>query len=306
MANESILSSALSGFIPVPIAAEIVADVTRGSSVMRLARMTDMQGKPEKTVPVLVSGPGAYWVGESERIQTSKAQWIFPKLTSKKMGVIVPMSKEALSFPTVNAFEQIKPHIAEAFAVAFDAAALWGTGTPFGVGASIFEKLSAIPVGNVFQRASVAGQDLAGDVSDVMALIEADGYDVNGFAAPVSVKNSLRKLRNTAGDPIFADIQGDTPAQIHGQSLAYVRNGAWDATKAQLLAGSWNYALFGVVAGIEYEILREATLQTVTMADGKPLSLAEQDMIALKATMQIAWLVVKDSAFAALTPPAAG
>lgn len=306
MANESILSSNLSGFIPTPIATEIIAAMTRGSSVMRLAQMTDMAGKPEKTVPVLVSGPGAYWVGEGERIQTSKAEWIFPKLTSKKLGVIVPMSKEALSFPTVNAFEQIKPHIAEAFATAFDAAALWGTSTPFGPAASIFEKLSAIPVGNVFELGSVSNQDLAGDISDVMALIEADGYDVNGFAAPVTVKNSLRKLRNSAGDPIFADIQGETPAQIHGQSLAYVRNGAWDATKAVLLAGSWNYALFGVVAAIEYEILREATLQTVTMADGKPLSLAEQDMVALKATMQIAWLVVKDTAFAALTPHVEG
>lgn len=302
MANESILSSNLSGFIPVPVATEIIADVTRGSSVMRLARMEDMQGKPEKTVPVLVSGPGAYWVGEAERIQTSKAEWIFPKLTSKKLGVIVPMSKEALAFPTIDAFNQLKPYIAEAFAVAFDKAALWGTASPFTAGSSIHEKLTT--AGNTFTIGSVVGQDLADDISDTMALIEADGYDVNGFAGPVGVKNKLRKLRNKDGDPIFSDLKGDVPAQVHGQPLAYVRNGAWDDTKAVLLAGSWNYVLVGVVAGIEYEVLREATLQTVTMADGKPLSLAEQDMVALKATMQIGFLVVKDSAFAALLPTA--
>ena len=34
---------------------------------MRLARAVDMQGKPKKKQPVLVSGPGAYWVGEGER-----------------------------------------------------------------------------------------------------------------------------------------------------------------------------------------------------------------------------------------------
>ena len=47
------------------------------------------------------------------------------------------------------------------------------------------------------------------------------------------------------------------------------------------------YSLVGMRADIEYEILKEATLQSVTMADGKPLSLAENDMVAIKAIMRI-------------------
>ena len=35
--------------------------------------------------------------------------------------------------------------------------------------------------------------------------------------------------------------------------------------------------------------------------DEKPISLAEQDLVAIKATMRLGFLVVKDSAFAALT-----
>ena len=53
------------------------------------------------------------------------------------------------------------------------------------------------------------------------------------------------------------------------------------------------------VAGINYEILTEATLQGTLDSDGKPLSLAEQDMVAIKATMRLGFLVVKDDAFAA-------
>ena len=53
---------------------------------------------------------------------------------------------------------------------------------------------------------------------------------------------------------------------------------------------------------IEFEILKEATLHSVTMSDGKPLSLAENDMIAIKATMRIAYLPIKDEAFAVLKP----
>ena len=40
------------------------------------------------------------------------------------------------------------------------------------------------------------------------------------------------------------------------------------------------------------------------MADGKPLSLAENDMVAIKATMRLGFLRVKEGAFAALTPKA--
>ena len=36
--------------------------------------------------------------------------------------------------------------------------------------------------------------------------------------------------------------------------------------------------------------------------DGKPISLAEQDLVAIKATMRLAFLVVKDEAFAVLKP----
>ena len=40
------------------------------------------------------------------------------------------------------------------------------------------------------------------------------------------------------------------------------------------------------------------------MEYGKPLSLAEQDMVAIKATMRLGFLPVKDEAFAILTPKA--
>lgn len=300
--GNKLLSSELSGFIPASVANEIIGIVTRGSAVMKLGKAVDMQGKPKKKVPVLVSGPGAYWVGESARIQTSKAQWIFPELEAKKLAVIVPMTKEALNDPTIDAFNGMKPHIAESFAVAFDKAALWGTSSPYTAGSSIFEKLVA--AGNTFENQSVEGQDMGGDISDVMSLAEADGYDVDGFVGAIGIKNSLRKLRNKDGDPIFSDMKSDTPAQVYGQPLAYCRNGAWDNTKALMLAGSWDYVLIGVLQGIEYEILKEATLFTVTMADDKPLSLAENDMVALKATMRIGFLAVKDSAFAALKPKA--
>ena len=288
-----ILSNQLSGFIPDSIASDIIADVTRGSAVMALAKTVPMP-TPEKVVPVMTSGAGAYWVGEGEKIQTSTASWIYPKLVTKKLGVIIPVTNEALSFPTVDAFAEIRPTIAEAFAVAFDKAALFGTASPYGVGKSIHEM--AIAAGNEFTAGSVAGQQLGGDIADLMALIEADGYDVNAFAAPVGMKNSMRKAKDENGNAIFRDITAEAPAELYGQPLAYVRNGAWDTAKSKAIAGNFDYCLVGVLQNIDYKISEEATLGSGETA----INLFEQDMVALRATMHIGFLVVKEAAFASL------
>ena len=48
--------------------------------------------------------PGAYWVGESERINTSKAFWIFPEMVAKKIAVIIPVTREKLNDTTIDVF----------------------------------------------------------------------------------------------------------------------------------------------------------------------------------------------------------
>lgn len=299
MADDIILSNALSGFIPANTASEIIANIVRGSIVMSLAKTVSMNGKAKMKFPVLVSGPGAYWVDETERISTSGAQWIYPEMEAKKVGTIIPMSKEALNDSNISVFESLKAHIAEAFAVAFDKAAVFGVNTPYGANKSIIEKISA--AGNTFLHGSITDYSITDDISEVMGFVEDGGFDVNGFAGAISIKTKLRNAADKKGNYIFTDKTKDAPAQIHGQPLAYARNGAWDNDKALLIAGNWDYVMYGVLQGIEYEILKEATLLSVLMSDGKPMSLAENDMVALKATMRIAYMTVKDNAFAALT-----
>jgi HK97 family phage major capsid protein len=282
-----ILSANLSGFIPSDIAAGIVADITRGSAVMGLANVVPMT-TPEKKVNILAKGAGAYWVGEGQQIQTSANEYVQAKLVAKKLGVIIPVSAEALNDSTIDVFSEHKKQIAEAFAVKFDQAALFGIDTPYGAGESVYEK--AVAAGNEFTLGSVAGQAIGGDLSDLMALVEADGYDVNGFAAPYTFKNSLRKAKDDNGNSVFRDITKDAPAEVYGQPLAYVRNGAWDATKSKMIAGNFDNIWVGVLQGIDYKIGTEGTVGNI--------NLFETDQVALRATMRIAFLVVRDKAFA--------
>lgn len=292
------LKDNLSGFVPKTQATDIITDTVRGSSVLRLATLDTMDSDTKK-FPVMTDGPGAYWVGETERIQTSVASWIFPEIAAKKLAVIIPTTKEKLGDSTINVFETLKPYIVEAFHKAVDAACLFGTNSPFAkniVGVATDE-------GNIIEEGTNGVDSFDLDISDTMALVEEGGHDANGFAAAHSLKNRLRKLRNKNGDQLY--VPDVDQQQLYSQPIEFCRNGAWDKTKATAIAADWNYAIVGIREDIQYEILKEATLHTVTMADGKPLSLAEQDMIAIKATMRLGFLPVKESAFAILKPKTA-
>ena len=294
-AANTYLKDNLSGFVPTPTATDIIQEVTRGSSVLRLSTVQPMETATKK-FPVMVSGPGAYWVGEAERIKTDVAKWIFPEIVAKKIGVIIPVSKEKLGDTTIDVFATVKPYIAEAFYKAIDAACLFGTNSPFAK--NIYGVAST--AGKVVKIGTNAKLDL--DISDVMALVEASSLDVNGFAAGYTLKNDLRKLRDANGNQLFVqDVNQNT---LYAQPIEFSRNGAWDATKAAAIAADWKYSIVGIRSQIEYEVLKEATLQTVTMGDSKPLSLAENDMIAIKATMRLGFLPVKEEAFAVLAPKA--
>ncbi|MDE6745594.1 MAG: phage major capsid protein [Oscillospiraceae bacterium] len=291
----SYLKDQLKGFVPKEQSSEIIKKITRGSSVMRLSRAEPMTSET-KSFPVMTSGAGAYWVGEGKRISTSGATWIFPELRAKKLAVIIPVTKEKLEDSTINVFSELQESIAEAFYTAFDAAAIFGFNSPFAT-----SLMGAINGNNAIVKASNSNFDLA--ASDVMAKVEAAGYDVDGFAARIGIKNTLRKLRDANGAPIF--VPGTDQNELYNQPIEFVRNGAWKDNQADLIAGEWKYSLVGIRDDIEYEILKEATLQNTLDEDGKPLSLAEQDMVAIKATMRIGYLCVKPEAFAALVPASA-
>lgn len=283
----------LEGFVPKEQANEIIKKVARGSSVMRLSKLENMTSETKK-FPVMTSGAGAYWVGEGERIQTSGATWIFPEVKAKKLAVIIPVTKEKLEDTTIDVFSELQDSIAEAFYQAFDKAAIFGNNSPFAT--SILGGIDSVGA-EVVDNSSV-NLDLS--ASDVMAMVEDAGYEVDGWAASIGLKNRLRKLRDSSGAPIYVD--GTDQTELYNQPIEFVRNGAWDKDKALAIAGEWKYSIVGVRDGISYEILKEATLQGTLDADGKPLSLAEQDMVAIKATMRIGYLCVKPEAFAALIP----
>lgn len=289
------LKDELEGFVPTEQAKEIMKKVARGSSILRLSKVSQMTSDTKK-VPVMTQDAGAYWIGEGERIKTTAAGWIYPELNAKKLAVIIPVTREKLNDTTIDVFSELKESIAEAFYTAIDAAAIFGTNSPFAK--NIMKSITT--ANNYIVTGTNNTIDL--DVSDAMALTEADGFDINGFVAKVGIKNTLRKLRDSNGNQLY--VTGVDGTEFYNQPIEFSRNGSWDATAADIIGADWNKSLVGIREGISYEILKEATLEGTLDADNKPISLAEQDLIGIKATMRLAYLPVQDEAFCAVVPTA--
>lgn len=292
-----LLQDAKTGAIPQSVGNLIVKDVMKGSAIMQLARAEEMTA-PKKTFTYLADGIGAYWVSETERIQTSKPQYLQAEMEAKKVGVIIPLSKEFLRYTAKDFFNEVKPMIAEAFYKKFDAAALFGTNTPYGAsGTSIFEGATA--EGNIIADTG----NLYADSNGILSLIEENEHDPNGVLTTRSFRGKMRGALDGNGQPLF-----DGQNELLGLPIAYTEGGAFDKTKAQALFGDWDYARYGILQGIEYAISEDATLTTLTADDaaGQAVSLFERDMFALRATMHVAFMNVKPDAFASLTPATVG
>ena len=96
------------GTIPDKLNQLILKDVMENSKVMQLAKYEEMTSK-EKKFEYFAKGPGAYWVSEGEKINTSKPQWLTAKMVAKKLAVIIPCSREFLHYKLPEFFEQMKP-----------------------------------------------------------------------------------------------------------------------------------------------------------------------------------------------------
>ena len=293
------LSDAKTGSIPAEQGTLILKDFMQNSVVAQLATYENMT-KPKKEFTYLADGPGAYWVGEGERIETSKATWLTATMEAKKLGVIIPVSKEFLNYSVEDFFNEVRPAIAEAFYAKFDQAALFGNSSPYAVGTSIFERITTS--GNKVAKGST--ESLYTDLNAVMALVEDGDNDVNAFATTRKFRQHLRGAVDGSKQPIFNEATAGAPGQVLGLPVGYVSAKSFDTTKAELLAGDFSMARYGILQGIEYSISEDATLTTIKDGDGNPINLFERDMFALRATMHIGFMTLKEDAFAALTPQA--
>ena len=292
-----LLQNALTGSIPKEQGTLVLKEFMQKSAVTQLAKYEKMT-KPEKEFTYLASGPGAYWVGEGERIQTDKATWLNAKMITKKLGVIIPVTKEFLKYTVSDFFTMIRPAVSEAFAIKFDQAALFGIASPFGTGVSVYERATA--ASNTLAIESLG--NLYDELNGLLALVEENDKDVNGFTTTKRFRQRLRGAKDQNGLPIFNDATAGATSQALGMPIGYVDSKSWNYAKALLMAADWDMARYGILQEMEYTISKDATLTTVQDADGHMINLFERDMVALRETQQVGFMTLNDESFAILKP----
>lgn len=274
------------GTIPEKYNTLILKEIMNGSKAMQLAKYEEMDSK-EKKFEYFAKGPGAYWVGEGEKIQTSKPQWMQATMTAKKLGVIVPCSREFLHYKMSDFFEQMRPKIAEAFYKKFDEAAILNLENPFPQ--------------SVDESALAAGNLISGGITydNILAMEDAlndEDYDVNAFISTKRNRSTLRNVNKIENGVIVESLYDRGANTIDGLPVADLKGVA----KGNLYAGDFDYMYYGIPFGMSYKIDESAQLSTLKNADGTPVNLFEQELAALRVTMDVAFMIVKDEAFVKL------
>ena len=285
--NTAIERTDLAGLIPDPVAREIFQGVTESSAVLRLGRKLPNMTAKTLSINVLDMLPMAYWVdGDTGFKQTSAMSWEKKKLYAEELAVIIPIPEAVLDDSNYDIWGEVRPRIVEAMGRKIDEAVLFGTGKPSTWRDSIVK--TATDAGNVVTETDKPFLDIMGK-DGVIAKAEESGYMPTGVMSAVKMRAKLRGLTDDAGRPIFlSGMQGSAQYMLDGMEMTFPMNGAWHDDEALMIVGDFHQLVYSIRQDVTYKILTEAAIVDPN-TKGILYSLAQQDMVALRAVMRLGW-----------------
>lgn len=280
-----------SGFLNADQSGPIFDQAMRTSVVQQLARQVPL-GINGQEIPITSTKPVAGWVAEAGQKPATQGTMALKTMTPKKLAAIAVVSAEVVRANPGNYVNLLRPQLAEAFAIAFDSAALHGTATPFTTYVDQTTQTD-IEIGT----ATAAAGSVYADINSGLAALVADSKRLTGFAFDVTAEPLFNAAVDTTGRPLFVDSPTvETAATVQaGRVLgrpAFIGEGVASGTTVGY-GGDWTQAAWGVVGGISYDVSTEAT---VTI-NGALTSLWEHNLLAVRAEAEYGWLVNDVDAF---------
>ena len=287
MATNITARTDLSGLIPEPVTREIIQGVTEGSAVLKMGRRLPNMTSKTQTMNVLDMLPTAYFVnGDTGTKQTTKMKWDKKKIVAEEIAVIVPIPEAVLDDADYDIWGEVRPRLVEAFGKVIDVAILFGMNKPTSWRDSILE--TCTKAGSVVAATPYIYDDLLAE-GGVIAKVEESGYLVNGIMSAIQMRAKLRGLKDKGGSPIFkTDMQGATPYALDGSPMYFPRNGAFDASKALMIAGDWSELVYSIRQDITFKIFDQGVVQDPS-DNSIVYNLMQNDMVALRAVMRLGW-----------------
>lgn len=277
-----------SALMPEEVSNAWISKATEQSAAMTLFRRVPV-ARAQTRFPVLSALPLAYFVtGDTGLKQTSDVAWSNKFLNVEEIAVIIPVPDAVAADAEQDVWDEIEPLAVEAMARVLDNAIFFGVNAPASWPTNI--RAAAIAAGNNYEYGtSTAAQGLAyGDVDELHSLVEADGYDIDGWVANRTFRSALRRARATDGQRLDQGRTNSRITELDGSPIVYPMKGLWPAT-TMAFGGDWSQYVLGVRQDITMKMLDQAVIQDNTGAI--VYNLAQQDMQALRLVMRVGWQV---------------
>lgn len=296
------------GFLTPEQSAPIFEKARQGSVVQQLARKVPM-GPNGVQVPVTTGHLTADWVDEGAEKPTSEGGMDLVTLVPKKIATIAVVSEETVRANPGGYVTSLRDEMAQAFAEAFDAAALHNKRTA-GSGSSPFPTYldqTTKTVGLGSSAASAGG--VFKDLNTALSLLVNDGKELTGFAFDTVTEPILNGSVDTTGRPLFIDGNlTDVAPSVRGgtvlgrttrmaRRVAAVKPGTTGTAYPVGYAGDWSQVVWGQVGGITYRVSNEATVKI----GSELVSLWQRNLVAVLAEAEFAFYVHDPASFVKLT-----
>lgn len=301
--DDIITSPDTPGLIPELERREIIQNLPKASAILSLANRRGMSTRTERQ-PVLAEVPCAEWVdceplpeGSGDAADSLKStaamSWTDQMLVAHEVAAIVPVPECLIADASINLWDEIRPRLVEAVGTKLDQAAIFGVGP--------FEGIvpQAVAAGRVITEGS--GDDLAAELSDLLAGVEVCGYDPTGWAGRVSLRGRLRSLRDSTGGFLFnQNMQDSTPDALFGLQLGYYDQGCgWAGQPIRAIVGDWSKAIVGVRQDITFTMHTDGVITEPDPVDPTRqrvvLNLMQQDAIAIRVVARFGFVVTNPS-----------
>lgn len=259
------------------VSREIIEGTIKQSRAMSMFRRLPNMTSNKTKMRVLDSLPLVYWQnGDNAKKKITKMAWDKKYIVAEEMAVIVPIPEAVLDDASYDIWADVRPRIEEAMGKKFDQAVFTGADKPAGFRADLLTSVL-----NAGATITPGSDTLYKSINDAMVKVEESGYNVTGVVGGVDVKGKFRMMTDTTGQPIKG-------TEIDSLSKAYVDNGAWDKTLAQMIVGDFTQAVYAIRQDITFKVLDQAVIQDPSTGE-IVYNLAQDDMVALRVVMRLGW-----------------
>lgn len=259
------------------VSREIIEGTIKQSKAMSMFRRLPNMTSNKTKMRVLDSLPLVYWQNsDNAKKKITKMAWDKKYIVAEEMAVIVPIPEAVLDDASIDIWADVRPRIEEAMGKKFDQAVFTGVDKPTGFRADLLTSVL-----NAGATITPGSDTLYKSINDAMVKVEESGYNVTGAVGGVDLKGKFRMMLDTTGQPIKG-------TEIDSLNKAYLDNGAWDKTLAQLIVGDFTQAVYAIRQDITFKVLDQAVIQDPSTGD-IVYNLAQDDMVALRVVMRLGW-----------------